>query len=62
MSSQFSQLLLDIFTSTGNRKLYQEQIHYLDSLPSSVEKPEWIVKATLVRKMLECEKSSIAEP
>ena len=38
-----------------------EQIH-LDSLPSSVEKPEWIVKATLVRKMLECEKSSIAEP
>lgn len=41
--------------------LYQEQIH-LDSLPSSVEKPEWIVKATLVRKMLECEKSSIAEP
>ena len=39
----------------------KNKIH-LDSLPSSVEKPEWIVKATLVRKMLECEKRSIAEP
>ena len=39
----------------------RNKIH-LDSLPSSVEKPEWIVKATLVWKMLECEKSSIAEP
>lgn len=39
----------------------KHKIH-LDSLPSSVEKPEWIVKATLVRKMLECEKRSIAEP